>query len=144
MPKSVEKKVSICAGTVLFRFTQVGMIELLLVLPTKGNQKCWGFPKGHQEQGEPIEETAIRETYEETGIVPKLLYELPPVFTTTPIEYKVVNFWLATQANKNIEPIAQQEEVLFVKWFNIRRLPPIHEYQKSIIEHALEVIERNI
>jgi len=34
------------------------------------NQKngCWGFPKGHMEQGENEIETAIRETKEETNI----------------------------------------------------------------------------
>lgn len=139
-----KKKSAVCAGSVLFRFTDEGLVELLLVLPIKGSQKYWGFPKGHREEDEPIEETAVRETYEETGIVPKLLFELPPIFTTTPIERKTVHLWLASQANNGVEPRPQPEEVLDVQWFNIRDLPNIHSYQKPIIRHALEVLERNL
>lgn len=29
----------------------------------------WGFPKGHAEPGEKPKDTAVRETYEETGII---------------------------------------------------------------------------
>ena len=140
----VKKADAVCAGTVLFRFTDNGLVELLLVLPIKGHQKHWGFPKGHREEGEPIEETAVRETYEETGIVPKLLFELPPVFTTTPTERKSVHLWLASQANVGVEPVPQPEEVLDIQWFNIRKLPNIHNYQKPIIRHALEVLQRNL
>jgi len=38
----------------------------LLVLGKKSYK--WGFPKGHMENGETEEQTAIREFYEETGI----------------------------------------------------------------------------
>lgn len=139
-----KKELAVCAGSVMFRFTEASEVEFLLVLPTKGNQKHWGFPKGHRENNEPIEETAVRETYEETGLVPKLLFELPPVFTTTPVETKAVHFWLSSQANVGVEPVAQPEEVLKVKWFNIRKLPKVHDYQKAIIRHALKVLERNL
>ncbi len=139
-----NKKSVICAGTVVFRFTEQGSVEFLLVLPEKGNRKTWGFPKGHRESGELVEETAIRETYEETGVVPKLLYELPPVFTVTPSESKTVHFWLASQANGDVCPTPQLKEVFEVKWFNIRYLPHVHPYQDPIIKFALGAIEKNL
>lgn len=33
----------------------------------------WTFPKGHPEEGETREESALRELYEETGLTPKTL-----------------------------------------------------------------------
>jgi len=38
----------------------------LLILQQNG---FWGFPKGHVEAGESEEETAIREIFEETGLI---------------------------------------------------------------------------
>ena len=40
--------------------------KYLLVYGKKSGK--WGFPKGHQENNETVEDTAIRELYEETGI----------------------------------------------------------------------------
>ena len=39
--------------------------EVLLI--TDADRKIWTFPKGHMEQNEALEETATRETFEETG-----------------------------------------------------------------------------
>ena len=53
-------------GTVLFTVTD-GEPKYLLIRARDGY--C-GFPKGHMEQGETEEETAFRETWEETSIKP--------------------------------------------------------------------------
>ena len=39
-----------------------------LFLLVENNEGYWGFPKGHQEDGEDVRQTAARETCEETGI----------------------------------------------------------------------------
>jgi len=57
-------------GTVLFTRKE-GKIYYLLITPEGRNE--WGFPKGHMEKGEREEETALRETYEETSVIPRLL-----------------------------------------------------------------------
>lgn len=64
-----DKEYSVCiptghdttdsAGCVVFKND-----EVLLV----GFSKRVGFPKGHRESGESLEETALRETFEETGV----------------------------------------------------------------------------
>jgi 8-oxo-dGTP pyrophosphatase MutT (NUDIX family) len=42
--------------------------KLLIVHPTGSGWSNLGIPKGHIEDGESIKDTAIRETFEETGI----------------------------------------------------------------------------
>ena len=52
------------SGAIIFR-KQGNNIFYLLLRYELGH---WDFPKGHIEKGETLEETAIRETKEETGI----------------------------------------------------------------------------
>jgi predicted NUDIX family NTP pyrophosphohydrolase len=57
------------AGTLLYRQGEQGL-EVLLVHPSGAyNRKApWGIPKGLPDEGATLEETARRETLEETGV----------------------------------------------------------------------------
>lgn len=41
---------------------------LVLLITAKRNQEHWLFPKGHVEDGETLEQTALREAEEEAGV----------------------------------------------------------------------------
>jgi len=56
-------------GTIPYTVRE-GEIRYLLIQTKNG---VCGFPKGHVEKGETEEETAVRETVEETSVVPRLL-----------------------------------------------------------------------
>ncbi len=58
------------AGTVLYR-RRADEVDVLLVHPAGAyNRRApWGIPKGHPNAGEALEDTARRETMEETGVV---------------------------------------------------------------------------
>ena len=51
-------------GIVINMFDRLSTI----LISQHSGHKGWGFPKGHIEQGERAEETAVREVKEETGI----------------------------------------------------------------------------
>ncbi|MDP2910969.1 MAG: NUDIX domain-containing protein [Candidatus Omnitrophota bacterium] len=53
------------AGAMVFKREGNGI--LFLIVYSKRN-KLWGFPKGHLEQGESVEQAAAREIKEETGL----------------------------------------------------------------------------
>jgi len=58
------------AGGVVFRKENGTIFYLLLHYPSnsKAKKDYWGFPKGHIEKGETLEETVKREIKEETGL----------------------------------------------------------------------------
>lgn len=56
-------------GVVVFK-EENGKLFILLVHHNEGH---WGIPKGHMENGECEEETAIREVHEETGILSEII-----------------------------------------------------------------------
>jgi predicted NUDIX family NTP pyrophosphohydrolase len=64
----VARKIS--SGTLLYRRREA-QIEVLLVHPSGAYNKNtpWGIPKGYPNEGEPLEDAARRETWEETGLV---------------------------------------------------------------------------
>ena len=53
------------AGGMVFRRTGAGAIDILMIQDRKGR---WTIPKGHVEEGETFEVTAVREIGEETGL----------------------------------------------------------------------------
>ena len=57
----------VSAGGVIYRWRE-GQAEVALI----HTGKRWGLPKGHVEAGERVEETAVREVREETGLLGKL------------------------------------------------------------------------
>lgn len=50
-----------------------------VALVYRGKRNDWSFPKGHKEEGETIEECAVRETAEETKRVAQIVPEIEPV-----------------------------------------------------------------
>ncbi len=64
-----EPRSKLSSGTVLYRHVD-GTVEVLLVHPAGNyNRRApWGIPKGAPDPDEQLEQTARRETFEETGL----------------------------------------------------------------------------
>ena len=92
-----EKEYSVCiptghdttdsAGCVVFKDNEVLLVSF---------SKRVGFPKGHKEKGETMEETALRETFEETGIRAEIIDHTPlTVPSARPGDQRNVYFYKA-------------------------------------------------
>ena len=65
------------AGGVVCRRNPAGQLEVVLIA-TQGGER-WGLPKGLVEKGESLEETALREVREETGLEAETIERLEPI-----------------------------------------------------------------
>lgn len=61
-----ENNIEKCCGFIVYKLDDDGQKYLLLY---QKESKTWSFPKGHCEPGETELQTAMRELYEETGLV---------------------------------------------------------------------------
>jgi 8-oxo-dGTP pyrophosphatase MutT (NUDIX family) len=59
------------AGAVVVRLD--GAEPRYLMVKARRDPRVWIFPKGHIEDGETAEETALRETQEEAGVIGRVL-----------------------------------------------------------------------
>jgi 8-oxo-dGTP pyrophosphatase MutT (NUDIX family) len=129
------------AGGVVYRI-QNGRLEVLLIHDRFG---YISIPKGHLENDETVEEAALREIEEETGIRGKIVGEPLGV-----IEYdyrlggrsgrKNVTYFLVEAVSG--ETAAQLEEIRDVMWYPLDTVSELHkkrgyENNQAIIEEAV-------
>ena len=129
-------------GALVFRKFH-GNVELLLIRHMNGGY--WSFPKGHVEQGETEEETAIREVKEEPNIDIMLDTSFREMVTYSPKKdtMKDVVYFLARA--KNFDPFPQEGEISEVKWAEINLAQSILTYDndKQLVSKAkLAIKER--
>lgn len=134
---SETRHVTSC-GTCIFR-ENGNSTEILLVRPQE-KYNTWGVPKGHMELGETYEETALRETKEETGLDVVLLAKLPNCLASYDNEKKTVVTFLAKIIDED-QPIIGDGENFEILWFDVQQLPRIHRYQEKMIAAAVESIK---
>lgn len=110
-----EKEYSVCiptghdttdsAGCVVFKDDSVLLVSF---------SKRIGFPKGHVENGESMEETALRETYEETGVKARILQSKPYVVPSArPGDQRSVYFYKAEYVEGALEADGEEVEKAF-------------------------------
>jgi len=130
-----EKKEKSC-GVVVFDDNKV-----LLVLHNNGH---WGMPKGHVEENETEEETAIREVLEETNINTKIIPGFRKVITYSPREntMKDVVYFIGEPINTDTKP--QEVEVSESKFVSVEEAYDLITYKedKSVFEEALSYYKK--
>lgn len=103
------------------------------------NNDSWGIPKGHINPGETLEECAVREVREETGVDVTLDVRLPDCKAKLSTEDKVVVSWLARPTGSHeIRLDDPDNEVDDARWILASMLPRIHQYQQPLVRYAVE------
>jgi 8-oxo-dGTP pyrophosphatase MutT (NUDIX family) len=125
------------AGGVVHRMHD-GRHQVLLV--HRRAPRLWALPKGTPDAGETVEETAIRETREETGIEPEIERRLRSIryffVRGTTRFHKTVHFFLMRPVGGAIDD--HDEEFDEVRWTDLEEAQAIlsHATERSVLEEA--------
>ena len=116
------------------------------ILMVHHNLGHWGFPKGHVEEGETEEETAIREVKEETNCDVEIIPGYRDMITYSPKEgvMKDVVYYIGKPITKNL--INQEIEVSEVLFVPIKEavLLVTYEDEKGLLDRAIKYWEGSI
>lgn len=119
--------------------------EIKFLLIRNKRSAHWGFPKGHIEQGETQEETAIREVLEETGLNIEILpgFVKKSEYTIQGRIEKSVSIFLAKTEETSYS--LQEEEIEECGWFGYEEALKTLNYEndKIILKEANEYIYKN-
>ena len=111
---------SVSAGGVVWRRTADG--ELEVVICGRSAEKLWGLPKGTPNAGESVEQTALREVREETGLLVELGAPLGSIdywfVARGERVHKYVHHWLMQPVGGSIDD--HDHEFDAVEWVPIR------------------------
>jgi ADP-ribose pyrophosphatase YjhB (NUDIX family) len=139
MGKKYSNEEIISCGAITWRLKQ-GLIEILLIKQFH-DKELWGIPKGHINKEESIDTCAIREVFEETGVLVELGVRLSDCLIRQKVKQKKVISFLAIPLSHD-EPNhnGYDSEVADAKWFNIKNLPNLVSYQQVLIKEACDLI----
>ena len=119
-----------------------GRPQVLLV--HRRSPRLWALPKGTPDSGETIEETALRETREETGIevaIQRRLQSIRYFFVRGSTRFhKTVHFFLMQPIGGAIEH--HDAEFDEVRWTDLEEALAIlnHATERSVVEEAAQVL----
>lgn len=150
--KEEQEKNGVLAIEVEMQEKSCGMIVFnkedknLKVLLVHHNAGHWGLPKGHVEENEKEEETAIRETLEETGIDTEVINDFRKVITYKPKENSIkdVVFFIGRPKTTEIRP--QLEEVSETRFVDINEALKLigHNDEKELLKSAIDYYQENL
>ena len=125
------------AGGVVYRRAPDGPE---IVLAHRRAPALWALPKGTPASGESLEETALRETAEETGLTVEIGEPIGPisyVFVRGSTRYfKTVHFWLMRPAGGDLAD--HDHEFDDVRWVPLPEALRLMNYptERSVVEQA--------
>ena len=133
------------AGGVVHRERR-GRIEVVLV--HRRSPKLWALPKGTPDSGETIEETALRETREETGLAVEIEAPLRSIryffVRGTTRFHKTVHFFLMRPVGGSLDE--HDGEFDEVRWLTVEEALAImsHATERSVVQEAATLLEHGL
>jgi 8-oxo-dGTP pyrophosphatase MutT (NUDIX family) len=135
----LRQRTAIAAGGVVVRSGEHGAEVALL---GRMNDGSWVFPKGTPAAGETVEQTALREVREETGLEVRIIRPLGEMKYSFAAGgervHKIVQFFLmeATGGDPSLHD-AEYDEVRWVAVPDARRMLTFDTY-RDVLDRALE------
>ena len=132
------------SGAIVFTRKNNGIFYVIV----KSKKNVYGFPKGHWEEGETLEQTAVRETKEETGLDIKIIdgFKVEDQYIVNDKEeiIKHLTLFLAEYTNQKI--VMLKEELLEAKPMKFEDALKVLQYEnlKKFLKKANDFIVSNL
>ena len=116
---------------------------LLVQEAKKAVRGLWNIPGGHVDEGETLQEGAVREALEETGLKVKIIDDSPllaEIIPGTQLSYRPFMAHIISG-----EPTASPGEILNVRWFTfteIKALEKENKLRQPLVINAIAEAER--
>jgi 8-oxo-dGTP pyrophosphatase MutT (NUDIX family) len=142
-PKTkLETRTEVSAGGVVYRREAEGVEVILAARRTRRGDLAWGLAKGGIEADESVEEAAVREVREETGIEAEIeasLGETRYFYVWEEVRIrKTVHFFLMRATGG--DPNERDDEMEDVRWFPLERALKRAAYrgEREVLDRAAE------
>ena len=139
-------KDAVSAGGVVWRSGGGDLIEI--VLCGRRSEALWGLPKGTPDPGESVEQTALREVEEETGLQVRLGEPIGTIeywFTAGGVRYhKRVHHWLMEPVGGDVS--GHDHEFDDVEWLEIgeAKARATYENERKMIAEADRLLRKRL
>ena len=113
----------------------IGDAQLAVIRPQGRPAGHWALPKGAIDPGESGVDAAVREVFEETGLVAEIVRKLEPIKYVYQRDgeriFKVVTFWVMEPVGGELGAIAEEMrvEVAEVAWIPLADAPRLLAYR---------------
>ena len=137
--KGADGPVRAAGGVVRRRVGRLGRRRVEVIVIHRPRYDDWSFPKGKLDDGEGLEEAALREVEEETGLACRLLDDLGETnYPDRRGRPKVVRYWLMEPAEPaTAAGFVPNDEVDEVRW-----LAPVEAARLLTYPHDRELLDR--
>lgn len=137
----------ISSGGVVFRSKGASYEVALIRVARVGGENAWALPKGWVEKGEDLEQAAVREVREETGLDAKVLRKLDEITYEFYSKAdrgrisKTVHLFLLEHLGGDTAD--HDEEVEEARWFSIEEAIRTLTYknEREVVEKAARLIQ---
>jgi 8-oxo-dGTP pyrophosphatase MutT (NUDIX family) len=136
----------VSAGGLVTSADEPGKVAIISHL-NRGGRADWCIPKGHPERGETIEQAAIREVFEETGIEAEIVTKIGEINYSFKVGnkriHKTVHHFLMRQLGGGLtHELDPTGEVVDVAWFELSELEQVlaHENERRVAAQARELL----
>ncbi len=144
-PGRIRTQTEISAGGLVISADDPGLVALISHR-NRGGGEDWVIPKGHQENGEDLHATALREVGEETGLEAEILQKIGEItysfrLGTIRIKKTVHHFLMKQIGGSLSHEMDPAGEVIRVSWFPLTQLDEVlaHENERKVAQRALEL-----
>ena len=140
-------RTAVSAGAIILR--EIGGQIKIAMARHQRQEKSWTLPKGHVEQGETLEQTALREVHEETGLsqiaLIKYLGSIPreSLKSNGDVIQKTIHFYLAYAFDDHLQPSSPTDaKFTAVDWFSASEAMNLFPYdsERSFLREHLPLL----